>query len=256
MNRQAGTGRVAAWALPGLVLATMLAVWELAVRLEETPAWLLPPPSAIARALVRDRALLWSHSLTTASETALGLLLAVVVGLLVGAALGASPLVSRTLAPLVVGSQAVPIVAIAPLLVIWFGYGIFPKVLVTALVAFFPIAIAWGDGLRASDPALLQLVAASGAGRWRQFWLVAAPGAMPAFWTGTRVGASVAVIGAVFGELVGSSGGLGYVLTRSTATFQTDRVFAALVALAWLSLVLYGLVAALERLTTGWRWAE
>jgi putative hydroxymethylpyrimidine transport system permease protein len=235
-------------------LAAMLAVWEGAVRWRETPAWLLPPPTAIAQALVRDRALLWGHGLTTASETLLGLLAAVVVGVVLGAALAASPLLSRALSPLVVGSQAVPIVAIAPLLVIWFGYGLLPKVLVTALVAFFPIAIAWSDGLRATDRDLLSLVAASGAGRWRQFWLVAAPGALPALWSGVRIGASVAVIGAVFGELVGSSGGLGYLMTRSMATFQTDRVFAALVVLAALALAIYGLVAALERATTAWRW--
>ena len=244
---------LAGWLLPVGVIAGLLSIWEVAVRVRQTPTWLLPPPSAIGRAMVRDRALLLEHGLATAGATALGFGLALVAGLVLGAAMAGSPLLARTIVPLVVGSQAVPVVAVAPLLVIWFGYGLAPKVLVTALIAFFPIAIAWGDGLRRADPEALALVTAFGAGRWRRFRLVAGPGALPALWSGARVGASVAVIGAVFGELVGSSRGLGYLMTRSTATFQTDRVFGVIVALAIVAMGLYGLVAMAERLTTPWR---
>lgn len=244
---------LAGWLLPVAVIGGLLGTWEAMVRLRDTPAWLLPPPSAVARAIARDRALLLEHGVATAGATLLGFALALMAGLVIGAALAGSPLLARTIAPLVVGSQTVPVVAVAPLLVIWFGYGLAPKVLVTALIAFFPIAIAWGDGLRRADRDALALVTAFGAGRWRRFRLVSGPGALPALFSGARVGASVAVIGAVFGELVGSSRGLGYLLTRSTATFQTDRVVAVIVALAVVALGLYGVVALVERATTS-RW--
>jgi ABC-type nitrate/sulfonate/bicarbonate transport system permease component len=154
---------------------------------------------------------------------------------------------------LVVASQTIPIPAIAPLLLIWFGYGLLPKVLVTALIAFFPIAVNTVDGLRATDRDLLDLLRSLGAGRWGRFRLAKLPSALPFVFSGARVAVSVAVIGAVFGEFVGSSAGLGYLINRSRAQFLTDRVFACLVLLALMGIGLFALVALAERVLLPWR---
>ena len=241
------------WLAPaGLIGATLL-VWEVWVRLAETPRWLLPPPSLIGRTLVDDRALLLRHGRVTLLEVVLGFALALLVGLLVGAAIDASPTLERALYPLVIASQTVPIPALAPLLLIWFGYGLFPKILVTALIGFFPIVVNTVDGLRASDRDILALLRTLGANRWTRFRLAKVPSALPFVFSGARIAVAVCVIGAVFAELVGSSAGLGYLLTRSAAQFLTARVFASIVLLALLGMGLFGLVALAERLLLPWR---
>jgi ABC-type nitrate/sulfonate/bicarbonate transport system permease component len=238
---------------PLLLVALGLLIWELWVRLAETPAWLLPPPSAIARTLVDDRALLARHARVTLIEVVLGFALALVAGALLAVAIDASRTLERAVYPLVVASQTVPIPALAPLLLVWFGYGLLPKVLVAALVAFFPIVVNTVDGLRATDRETLQLLRSLGAGPWARFRLAKLPSALPSLFSGARVGVAVAVIGAVFGELVGASEGLGYLTTRAAADFNTARVFAAVVVLSALGVGLFALVALIERLLLPWR---
>jgi ABC-type nitrate/sulfonate/bicarbonate transport system permease component len=147
----------------------------------------------------------------------------------------------------------VPVPAIAPLLLIWFGYGLLPKVLVTALVGFFPIAVNTVDGLRAADRETLAMLRAFGAGRGQQFRLVRLPAALPAVFSGARIAITVCVIGAVFGEFVGATAGLGYLMTRAIAQFQTDRVIAAIGLLSVMGIGLFGAVALVERLVLPWR---
>ena len=189
----------------------------------------------------------------TLLETLLGFGLALAAGLLVGALVEASPVLQRAVYPLVVASQTVPIPAIAPLLLIWFGYGLLPKVLVTALIGFFPLAVNTVDGLRATDRDVLDLLRSLGAGRWGRFRLAKLPSALPFVFSGAKVAVAVCVIGAVFGEFVGSSAGLGYLINRSRAQFLTDRVFACLVLLALIGIGLFALVALAERLLLPWR---
>jgi ABC-type nitrate/sulfonate/bicarbonate transport system permease component len=179
--------------------------------------------------------------------------LALVAGLAVGALVDASPTLQRAVYPLVVASQTVPIPALAPLLLIWFGYGLLPKVLVTALIAFFPLAVNTVDGLRSTDRDVLDLLRSLGAGRWGRFRLAKLPSSLPFVFSGAKIAVSVAVIGAVFGEFVGSSAGLGYLINRSRAQFLTDRVFACLVLLALMGVGLFALVALAERLLLPWR---
>lgn len=241
------------WLPPALILLGIAAVWEIAVRLTDTPAWLLPPPSAVARSLVQDRQLLLEHALVTLTEVLAGFALAVAAGLLLALAIDASPALDRALYPLVVASQTVPIPALAPLLLIWFGYGLLPKVLVTALVGFFPITVNTIDGLRSADRETLALLRAFGAGRRQLFRLVRLPSALPGFFSGARIAVAVCVIGAVFGELVGAKAGLGYLMIRAIAQFQTDRVIAAIVLLSAMGIGLFGLVALAERLLLPWR---
>jgi putative hydroxymethylpyrimidine transport system permease protein len=238
---------------PTLLLVLALLVWEVWVRIDHTPRWFLPPPSAIARTIARDRDLLSHNAWITLREVLIGFAVAVVAGVVVAVAIDASRIVERALYPIVIASQAVPIVALAPLLLIWFGHGLLPKVIVTALIAFFPIAVNTVDGLRSADRETLDLLRTLGGGRWTQFRLVKLPGALPFLFSGARVGVAVAVIGAVFGELVGAEAGLGHLMTLSGANLRTDRVFASVVVLAIMAVGLFVLVGLVERVALPWR---
>ena len=255
-----GTGRITTtarqWLPPALVLIALTGAWEAWVRLRGVAAWLLPPPSAIAQALVDDRALLASHARVTLVEVLLGFALAVVAGVALGAAIDASPTLRRALYPLVVASQTIPLIALAPLFLIWFGYGLLPKVLVTALIAFFPITVGTVDGLRATDEDTRDLFASLGAGRWAYFRHAKVPAALPAILSGAKIAVAVSVIGAVFGELFGSSQGLGYLLQRSMSQFLTARVFASIAILSAMGVLLFLAVSAIERWLTPWRRIE
>jgi putative hydroxymethylpyrimidine transport system permease protein len=250
MRRRGGIGR---WGLPLLVVAAVLAGWETAVRIERTPAWLLPRPSTIGRTLVDDRGLLAHHARVTLQEVLIGFAVALVAGILLAIAIDGSTLVERALYPLVIGSQAIPIVALAPLLLVWFGYGLLPKVIVTALVAFFPIVVTTVDGLRAADHEALDLLRAMGAGSVARFRYVKWPSALPSLFSGARIGVAVAVIGAVFGEYVGAKAGLGYLMNISSGRLLTDRVFACIAILAAMAIGLFSCVIGLERLLLPWR---
>jgi ABC-type nitrate/sulfonate/bicarbonate transport system permease component len=241
------------WLAPVGILAALLLVWEAAVRLTATPAWLLPPPSAVAATLVRERDLLFTNARVTLVEVLVGFALALVAGVLLAIALDASPALRRALYPLVIGSQTIPIPAIAPLLLIWFGYGLLPKVLVTALVGFFPIVVNMVDGLGAADRETDQLLRSLGANRWTRFRLLRWPSALPALFSGAKIAVAICVIGAVFGELVGANAGLGYLLTRAIAQFQTERVIAAIVLLSLIATLLFAAIALVERLAMPWR---
>jgi ABC-type nitrate/sulfonate/bicarbonate transport system permease component len=236
-----------------LLLIAAVAVWEIWVRIDDTPAWLLPSPSAIARGLVDDRALLARHGWVTLREVIAGFAAALVAGVLLAIAIDASPLTSRAVYPIVVASQAIPIVALAPLLLVWFGYGLAPKVIVTGLVAFFPIVVTTVDGLRGADREALDLISTMGGSRLARFRLVKAPSALPSLFSGARIGVAIAVIGAVFGEYVGANAGLGYLMNISSGRLLTVRVFACIVVLATMAVVLFGLVSLLERRLLPWR---
>ncbi len=241
------------WGLPALLLFLLAAVWELWVRWRDVPRWLLPPPSAIGETLLADRGLLLRHTGVTLSEVLLGFGLALVTGIALGAMIEASSVLERALYPLVIASQTVPVIALAPLFLIWFGYGLLPKVLITALIGFFPIAVNTVDGLRQTDPDILELFRSLGASRWTRFRLAKVPSALPSIFSGAKVAVAVCVIGAVFGELFGSSQGLGYLLDRSMAQFLTTRVFASIVLLSLMGVTLFALVALAERLMMPWR---
>jgi ABC-type nitrate/sulfonate/bicarbonate transport system permease component len=245
--------RVLRWVWPALLLAALVAVWEVAVHLNDTPRWMLPPPSAIATSLRVDWRLLLEHTRVTFVEVLLGFALAFVTGILAGVAIDSSRIIERAVYPLLIASQTIPMVVLAPLLLIWFGYGLLPKVLVAGLVAFFPLAVNTVDGLRAGDREIMALLRSMGAGRWTRFRLAKLPAAMPAIFSGSRIAIAFCVIGAVFGELVGAKEGLGYLMERSASQFQTDRVFACILILAVMGVSLFSIVALLERLLLPWR---
>jgi putative hydroxymethylpyrimidine transport system permease protein len=234
-----------------LVLAA-LAGWEAIVRAGAVDPLLLPAPTAVAEALWEDRGVLAPDLLTTTGEVLLGLLAAIAAGVVIAVAMHLSPVIRRALRPLVIGSQAVPIPVIAPLVVLVLGFGLAPKVLLIALVCFFPVAINLHDGLRAADPDARKLLRSLDATRWQTLVTLEAPSALPAAFTGIRVAAAVAVIGAVFAEWAGSDAGLGHALLIANGQLETARAFAATVLLFVLAVALYGAVSLLERRLIHW----
>jgi putative hydroxymethylpyrimidine transport system permease protein len=241
------------WIAPISLLLLLACIWEAWVRLRDTPDWFLPPPSQVVQTLWDERSLLVDNGWVTLQEVVIGFAVAVAVGVLAAIVIDASMVVERTIYPIVVASQAIPVVALAPLLLIWFGHELAPKVIMTALIAFFPITVNTVDGLRSADRETLDLLRSMGAGKWQRFRLVKAPGAVPAFFSGAKIGMAVAVIGAVIGEFAGSDSGLGHTITLANASLQTDLVFACVVVLAVMAIALFGLVGLAERLALPWR---
>ena len=243
------------WPAAALVAACLL-LWELLARSLGLQDWLLPAPSDVWRAGVASSSLLWPHVWRTLSETLVGFAAALVLGLGLGMAIDLSPLLRRALYPLLVASQTVPTIAIAPLLAIWFGYGLLPKVIVVGLVCFFPIVVNTADGLRATNPDLLALLRTMGASRRDLFLKVRLPSALPMILTGVKVAITYSVVGAIMGEWVGASSGLGIFMLRASNSFRTDWVFVSVFTSAALSLALFGAVSLVERLLQPWKSAR
>lgn len=240
-------------ALPAALLALLvLAAWELLVWFFGVPAFLLPGPSAIAGAFWESRDLLMRHAVPTVGEAVFGFLVAAATGTLSGLLINRSALIERSLYPWLVVSQTLPTVAIAPILVTWLGYGQLPKIIVVALFCFFPMTVATVDGLRATDPHLVRLMRSFGATRWRIFFMVEAPGALPFLFGGVRLAVTYCVIGAIVGEWVGSSEGLGFLMIQDKAQFEIPRLFAEITLLSALGVSLFLLVALVQRLTAPW----
>ncbi len=234
-----------------LVLLALLG-WEALVRGGVVDALLLPAPTDIAQALWIDRAILAEDLAVTAGEVVLGLAAALVVGAALGIAMHLSVPVRKALRPLVIGSQAVPVPVIAPLFILVLGFGLAPKVLMVALVCFFPVTINLYDGLRDVDPDARKLLRSLDASRWQRLRLLDAPSALPTTFTGIKIAAAVAVIGAVFAEWAGSDRGLGHTLLIANGQLESARAFAATFLLFVLAIALYGLFALLERRVVDW----
>jgi ABC-type nitrate/sulfonate/bicarbonate transport system permease component len=253
---KAGLRSMRLYGPPVVLILSLLTVWQLGTSLAQIPKWLLPSPLQILEAGIEARGLLGPHTWQTLKETWLGLGLALVVGLGLALVVDSSSLLRRTIYPLLVTSQTVPILALAPLLIIWFGYGIVPKVIVVALVCFFPIVVSTADGLRVADPDLIALLRAMGASGRQIFLKVRVPGALPSFFSGLKIAITYSVVGAVIGEWVGASQGLGIFMIRSSKNFLTDRVFAAIAVTSLLSIVMFGVVMLLERSLLPWYFAR
>lgn len=235
-----------------LIVLAFAGGWELYARLGSVDSFILPAPSEIATALWDDRGLLWSNLLVTAQEVGLGILVALVVGVLLAVALHFSGALRRGVYPLLIASQAVPIVIIAPLLVVWFGFGMLPKLAIIALVCFFPVVVTTLDALGAVDAEQGKLMRTLGASRWQAFRFTEAPAALPAAISGAKIAVAVAVIGAVFAEYAGSSEGLGHLMLQAIPQLETPRAYAAVVLLAAFAVLLFGALALAERRLVPW----
>jgi putative hydroxymethylpyrimidine transport system permease protein len=237
------------------VLVTVLGLlfaWWLIIRLTGAPAYLLPDPLSVAAALWHQRALLFRNSLVTLSETVLGLAFGTLLGACSALAIVFSPLLQRWLLPLLLISQAIPVFALAPLLVLWFGFGMASKIVMAVLVIFFPITAAFADGLRRTEAGWLELARTMNASRFAIMRHVRLPAALPAFGSGLRVATAIAPIGAIVGEWVGASAGLGYVMLNANARIQTDVMFAALLVLAVMTMTLWMIVDKVLRIVLFW----
>ncbi len=234
------------------LVLVLLAGWEAYTRLGGIDEIVLPAPTAILTALYDDRVLLWDNFTVTAGEIGLGMLVALVLGLLCAIAIHFSAVLRRALYPLLVGSQTIPIVLVAPLLVAWWGFGLGPKLAIVALVCFFPVVVPTLDALDRVDGDLRKLMRTLGASRWQTFRMVDAPAALPGVLTGAKLSVAIASIAAILAELAGSDSGLGNLMLKAIPNFETARAFAAVLILSVFSVVLFGLLALAERRLLPW----
>ncbi|HUC08332.1 MAG TPA: ABC transporter permease [Solirubrobacterales bacterium] len=247
------------WLLPVAVIAGLVGAWQIAASsgaladLLNLESFLVPSPAEIAESLWQSRSLLAENAWVTLREMLLGIGCAVIAGLAFAVALHLSENLRLAFYPLIVASQTIPIIVIAPILVVWFGYGIGPKLAIVALLCFFPIALNTYDGLRSVDPEATKMMRSLDASRAQILWRVDAPSSLPYFFSGTRIAVAFAAIAAVFGEWAGSDSGLGHLMLQDNAQLETARLFAAVLVLSVMAVGLVGLVALAERRVVTWR---
>lgn len=239
-----------------LLLALMVAGWEAWVRAFDTKPYILPAPSRVWQAFLDVRGTLPGHARTTLTEALLGLGFGAAVGVALAVLVASVPLMRRVLYPVLVVSQTIPMVVLAPLLIAWFGFGMTPKIVVVALIAFFPVAVSTADALTGGDPEMTGLVRSMGANRVQVMRYVLFPSALPGFFAGLKIAAAYAVAGAVIGEWVGASSGLGLFITRSQRSFRVDQIFVAVALVALASIALFAAVHLLARLASPWMYVH
>jgi putative hydroxymethylpyrimidine transport system permease protein len=238
---------------PAVTAAVLVAAWQLLVWTTGVPRFILPDPVRVAAALYERAGIIGYHALFTVSEILGGLALGVVLGAVTALLLSYFRPARRWLMPVLVFSQAIPVFALAPLLVLWMGYGMASKIAMATLIIYFPVTSAFFDGLRRTEPGWLDLTQTMGGSRWSTLIHVRLPAALPAFASGLRVATAVAPIGAVVGEWVGASAGLGYLMLHANGRMQVDLMFAALLTLAVISVTFYFAVDALLRHVLPWQ---
>lgn len=249
-TKREGTSTFALFALSIVFLGLL---WEFGVVLFDVPSYLVPRFSTVLETMAEERSRLWSHSMVTGYETLLGFALAVAISIPIAVLITYSRLAEKLIYPWLVSSQVVPKVAIAPLFVVWFGFGVFPKVIVAFLISFFPIVVDTTVGLKSTEEGMLHLARSMGGGATKTFLKVRLPNALPSVFGGLKVGITFAVVGALVGEFVGASEGLGYLLLTASGSFNTPLVFASLVAMTLLGVVLFGIIEIAERIFVPWR---
>jgi NitT/TauT family transport system permease protein/putative hydroxymethylpyrimidine transport system permease protein len=245
--------------LPTLLLAALIGAWQVAASTGaiaealSLESFLVPSPAEIASSLWENRSLLGENAWVTLREIVFGIVAALVVGIGFAVGMHRWRAIRDASYPLIVASQTIPVVVISPILVVWFGYGLTPKIFIVALISFFPVTINALDGLRAVDPEAVKMMRTLDASRWQRFWRVEAPTALPHLFTGVKIAVVVAPIGAVFAEWAGSNAGLGHLIQSDLAYFEVAREFATVAVLAAMALTLMGLTVLAERRVVRWR---
>ena len=238
--------------LPLLGILIFLSIWEISVRIAEIPSYLLPPPTEIVATMIEEMDNILEHSWVTAYEMLLGYILAIIVGVPLAIAITASPSFDRFITPILLFFQTTPKIALAPLFLVWFGVGILPKVLVAFLISFFPIVIDTAVGLRSISPDMVDLARSMGATNRQIFLQFRLPTSLPYLFSGLKVAATLAVVGAVVGEFVGADKGLGYLLLVANSNLWTALMFGTIVALTAQGLILFYIIRMLEGLLIPW----
>lgn len=244
------------YAAPLFFLLTSVLLWEFIVRLAQIPPWQLPSPLQIITAFREMLPLLLGHAKSTVIAALTGLLAAIVVALSLAMVMDFSKFIKQGLYPLIVISQTIPIISIAPLFIIWFGYGILPKVVVVALVCFFPVAVSIIEGMESADPDMVELLKTMGSSPWQTAKLVKFPAALPSFFAGLKIAGTYAVMGAVIGEWLGATSGLGVFMTRALHAYQLSRVFSAILLISAVSLVIFFFIELMSRIFMPWYYKE
>ena len=247
-TRKSIAGRI----YPAAGLTVFIIVWETLVRLNNVPEYRLPAPSVIAAEFVDKFPLLMTHAGVTVAESVIGFVLGVLLAVAVAVAMSMIRPVRLTLYPFLIISQTVPLVVIAPLLAIWFGFGWVPKIIMSVIVVFFPVAVSLLEGLQSYDVEMVELMRTMKASRWQIYRMVRLPGAMPAFFAGMKISAAYCVMGAVISEWTGASLGLGIYLSRAMSSFETAALFANIALIVILSLALFGAVSFAEKKAVPW----
>ncbi|MDB4895045.1 MAG: transporter permease [Firmicutes bacterium] len=237
---------------PAVFLVVVFIVWWAATALGWVKPYLIPPPAKVWEAMTQDKDLLLKHTRVTLYETFIGFILAVLAGQLAAIAIVFSPTVEKTLYPILLFAQVVPKIAIAPLFVVWMGFGPGPKILSAVLIAFFPVVISGVAGLRSVDPELLDLAAIMGAGVWKTFMKIRFPASLPHLFSGLKVAATLAVTGAVVGEFVGSNEGLGYILLIANGNLNAALLFAGLIIMSLIGVLFFVAIEVAEALLMPW----
>ncbi len=242
--KSGGTNDVA----PVVVTAGIVAVWELAVVIFQIPGYVLPSPIQVAAALIQERGILASHGVVTVAEALTGIAISLVFAVILGVVMDCFPLARRGIYPILVATQTVPMIVMAPILIIYMGFGVGPKILTVVLMCFFPVAVSFCDGLAQVDEEYVNLVRSYGAGRWKAYRLVKIPASVPALISGLKVAATYSISGAVVGEWIGAQKGLGYYLLRVKNGYMLDKVFACVAVIVFLSLCMNGVIRLYQRM--------
>ena len=230
----------------------LVAIWEVVSRYGSLPAYILPAPSTIIYSLIINFRFIWMHILVTVFETISGFAAAVFLGMLVALLMDGIPFIKKVFYPLIVTSQTIPIITIAPLFIIWFGYGYLPKIIIVVLICFFPITVSFLQGLGSVDPDLINLLNSMGAGKYSIYRIVKFPSALPSFFSGLKIAATYSIMGATIGEWVGGKDGIGVYMLRAKFSFATDKVFGAIIVITFLSIFLLKLIEFVEKKSMPW----
>lgn len=229
-------------AAPAALIAGLLVIWEAVVRMKDIPLYVLPAPSQVVTCLIKELPTLAGHAQVTVGEAFAGMAIALVLALALGIAMDAFPAVKSGLYPVLVVTQTVPMIVLAPILIIYMGFGIAPKILTVVLMCFFPIVVSFTDAMGQMDEEYVHLVRSFGAGKWQVYRLVKIPAAVPGLVSGLKVAATYSISGAVVGEWIGAQSGLGYYLLRVKNSYMLDKVFACVLVIVALSLCMNGLI--------------
>ena len=228
--------------MPVAVIIGLLLIWEGAVRLFQIPLYVLPSPLQVMKALAEESATLAGHAVITVAEALIGIGISMALAVFLGIVIDCFPLMRQGIYPILVVTQTVPMIVMAPILIIYMGFGIGPKILTVVLMCFFPVAVSFSDGLAQVDQEYVNLVRSYGASQWKAYGLVKIPASIPSLLSGLKVAATYSISGAVVGEWIGAQRGLGYYLLRVKNSYMLDRVFACVVVIIFLSLCMNGLI--------------